>query len=97
MCKQNKPTNNYLNPDGSKMYAHNKFEQFLLCIIPTLEKKSEKNLEQSSIKGPKIRVILQSEVRSPWRLCPIKGSLTRDSRLQVFFINQCPPGPWVSQ
>jgi len=22
-----------------------------------------------------------------------KGSLTRDVRLQVFFINQCPPGP----
>jgi hypothetical protein len=22
-----------------------------------------------------------------------KGSLTRDFRLQVFFINQCPPGP----
>ncbi len=25
-----------------------------------------------------------------------KGSLTRDFRLQVFFINQCPPGLWVS-
>ncbi len=25
------------------------------------------------------------------------GSLTRDFRLQVFFINQCPPGLWVSQ
>ncbi len=24
-----------------------------------------------------------------------KGSLTRDFRLQVFFMNQCPPGPWV--
>ncbi len=24
-----------------------------------------------------------------------KGSLTRDFRLQVFFINQCPSGPWV--
>ncbi len=23
----------------------------------------------------------------------IKGSLTREFRLQVFFINQCPPGP----
>jgi hypothetical protein len=22
---------------------------------------------------------------------PVKGSLTRDFRLQVFFINQCPP------
>jgi hypothetical protein len=47
LCKQNKPTNNYIhirkNLDGSKMYknciyAHNKFEQFLLCIIPSLEK-----------------------------------------------------------
>jgi hypothetical protein len=26
----------------------------------------------------------------------IKGSVTRDFRLQVFFINQCPPGLWVS-
>jgi hypothetical protein len=25
----------------------------------------------------------------------IKGSLTRDFRLQVFFINQCPPGSQV--
>jgi hypothetical protein len=25
----------------------------------------------------------------------IKGSLTRDFRLQVFFMNQCPPGPQV--
>ena len=24
-----------------------------------------------------------------------KGSLTRDFRLQVFFMNQCPPGPQV--
>ncbi len=24
-----------------------------------------------------------------------KGSLTRDIRLQVFFVNQCSPGPWV--
>jgi hypothetical protein len=24
-----------------------------------------------------------------------KGSLTRDFQLQVFFMNQCPPGPWV--
>jgi hypothetical protein len=23
----------------------------------------------------------------------LKGSLTRDFRLQVFFVNQCPPGP----
>jgi hypothetical protein len=23
----------------------------------------------------------------------VKGSLTREFRLQVFFINQCPPGP----
>jgi hypothetical protein len=26
---------------------------------------------------------------------PLKGSLTRDFRLQVFFMNQCPPGPQV--
>jgi len=26
-----------------------------------------------------------------------KGSLTRDFRLQVFFVNQCPPGLWVSR
>jgi hypothetical protein len=25
-------------------------------------------------------------------VCYFKGSLTRDFRLQVFFINQCPPG-----
>ncbi len=25
-----------------------------------------------------------------------KGSLTRDFRQQICFINQCPPGPWVS-
>ncbi len=25
----------------------------------------------------------------------IKESLTRDFRLQVFIVNQCPPGPWV--
>ncbi len=25
----------------------------------------------------------------------LKGSLTRDFRLQVFFVNQCPPGPWI--
>ncbi len=25
----------------------------------------------------------------------LKGSLSRDFRLQVFFINQCPSGPWV--
>jgi hypothetical protein len=25
----------------------------------------------------------------------VKGSLTRDFRLQVFFMNQCPPGPQV--
>jgi hypothetical protein len=25
----------------------------------------------------------------------VKGSLTRDFRLQVFFMNQCPPGPRV--
>jgi hypothetical protein len=24
-----------------------------------------------------------------------KGSLTRDFRLQVFFMNKCPPGPHV--
>jgi hypothetical protein len=24
-----------------------------------------------------------------------KGSLTGDFQLQVFFMNQCPPGPWV--
>ena len=28
-------------------------------------------------------------------LCSFKGSLTRDFRLQVFFMNQCPPGPQV--
>ncbi len=27
----------------------------------------------------------------------VKGSLTRDFQLQNFFINQCPPGLWVSQ
>jgi hypothetical protein len=27
--------------------------------------------------------------------CLFKGSLTRDFRLQVFFMNQCPPGPQV--
>ncbi len=27
----------------------------------------------------------------------LKGSLTRDFRLQVFFMNQCPPGPQVIQ
>ncbi len=27
--------------------------------------------------------------------CPFKGSLTRDFRLQVFFMNQFPPGPQV--
>ena len=37
-----------------------------------------------------------------WLFCQCKGghikrSLTRDFRLKVFFINQCPPGPWVSQ
>ncbi len=26
---------------------------------------------------------------------PFKGSLTRDFRHHIFFINQCPPGPWV--
>ncbi len=26
---------------------------------------------------------------------PLKGSLTREFRLQVFFMNQCPPGPQV--
>ncbi len=27
----------------------------------------------------------------------VKGSLTRDFRLQVFFMNQCPRGPQVFQ
>jgi hypothetical protein len=27
------------------------------------------------------------------QLCHIKGSLTRDFRALVFFMNQCPPGP----
>jgi hypothetical protein len=27
----------------------------------------------------------------------LKGGLTRDFRLQVFFKNQCPPGPQVFQ
>ncbi len=27
---------------------------------------------------------------------PFKGSLTQDFRHQIFFINQLPPGPWVS-
>ncbi len=27
--------------------------------------------------------------------CLLKGSLTQDFRLQVFFMNQCPPGPQV--
>ncbi len=30
-----------------------------------------------------------------WRPQNITGSLTRDFRLQVFFMNQCPPGPQV--
>ncbi len=29
------------------------------------------------------------------RQTQFKGSLTRDFRLQVFFMNQCPPGPQV--
>ncbi len=32
----------------------------------------------------------------PW-ICNLSGSLTRDFRLQVFFINQCSPGPRVCQ
>jgi hypothetical protein len=28
-------------------------------------------------------------------LSEVKGSLTRDFRLHVFFMNQCPPGPQV--
>jgi hypothetical protein len=32
---------------------------------------------------------------SPGLVKLIKGSLTRDFCLQVFFINQCPSGPWV--
>ena len=32
----------------------------------------------------------------PWTQFPnFKGSLTRDFRLQVFFMNPCPPGPQV--
>jgi hypothetical protein len=31
----------------------------------------------------------------PWNPGLLKGSLTRDFRLQVFFMNQCPPGPQV--
>ncbi len=27
------------------------------------------------------------------QLIGLKGSLTRDFRAQVFFMNQCPPGP----
>ncbi len=28
-------------------------------------------------------------------ICYFTGSLTQDFRLQFFFINQCPSGPWV--
>ncbi len=27
--------------------------------------------------------------------CPFKGTVSRDFRLLVFFMNQCPPIPWV--
>jgi len=31
------------------------------------------------------------------KLNKLKGSLTTDFGFQVFFMNQFPPGPWVSQ
>jgi len=37
-------------------------------------------------------------VHQPWlwrEATGFKGSLTRDFRIQVFFMNQCPPGPQV--
>ncbi len=30
-----------------------------------------------------------------WKIRPLQGSLTKDFRLQVFFLNQFPAGPWV--
>ncbi len=43
------------------------------------------------------RLMLLHQFQNPWqsKRKTIKGSLTQDFRLQVFFINQCPPGPWV--
>ncbi len=40
-------------------------------------------------------LFLEHLLMLPPGLTEIKGSLTRDFRLQVFFMNQCPPGPQV--
>ncbi len=55
---------------------------------------------------PLLHLLLSSGVHLPVRLnsvweagrsvVTIKGSLTREFRLQVFFISQWPPGLWVS-
>ncbi len=45
------------------------------------------------IQNDLFRIRIQEEETTKNMLALFKGSLTRDFRLQVFFINQCPSGP----
>jgi hypothetical protein len=55
------------------------------------------NLMYSAVIQYNLIVLIDHYIRVQYTVnCVLfKGSLTRDFRLQVFFMNQCPPGPKV--
>jgi len=63
---------------------------FLTVVILKKEASVQKNLDNYVIRGCSIDGWAYVNKKNSF-----KGSLTRDFRLQVFFMNQCPPGPQV--
>jgi hypothetical protein len=64
-----------------------------LAILSTVFKDFSSGKCFCILKHPNYPVNCLRDFGSGKRGCVLKGSLTREFRLQVFFINQCPPGP----
>ncbi len=67
-----------------------------MAMRPTFANSSQnqKGLK-SCIRDSRAEPIYTKNDKSVSLSYPFKGSLTRDFRLKVFFMNQCPPGPQV--
>ncbi len=53
----------------------------------------ESDSRQKKIKNQKVYFGKRVKLTTNLHRCFLKGRLTRDFRHQIFFINQCPPGP----